>query len=168
MKKIVLISTLLLAVVAGFSQDNKSIVQLVNPQGVAAPRGYSQAAIIDLGNCTMVIMSGQVALDKDGNLAGKDDIGKQTEQVFTNIKNIVESAGGSMKDVIKLGYFTTDVSQLQNIRNARDKFIDIQHPPASTLVQVSRLFREDILIEIEATAIIAKSLKEKRDQKRRG
>lgn len=131
-------------------------VQLINPATVAAPRGYSHAAVIDLGNCKMVILSGQVALDPKGNLIGKDDIVKQTMQIFQNIRNIVEAAGGNMNHLVKLGYFTTDLSNLQAIRNIRDQFINTKTPPASTLVQVSKLFRDDLLIEIEATAIIPK------------
>ena len=156
MKKIVLIPALLITLV-GFSQTTASTIQFVNPSSVATPRGYSQAAVIDLGNCKMIIMSGQVAFDKQGNLVGKDDIGQQTERVFQNIKSIVEGSGGSMNDIVKLGYFLKDVTQIQTIRNVRDRFIDTKNPPASTLVEVSKLFRDDVLIEIEATAIVPKN-----------
>ena len=133
-----------------------SNVQFINPETVSTPRGYSHAAIIDLGNCKMVIMSGQVALDAKGNLVGANDIAKQTEQVFRNIKSVVEAAGGKLDHVVKLGYFTTDVSRIADIRSIRDQFITSKTKPASTLVQVNKLFREDILIEIEATAVIPK------------
>lgn len=123
---------------------------------MAAPKGYSHAAVTDLGTCNMVIISGQVALDSAGNLVGPGDIGKQAEEVFINIKKVITAPGGTMDDIVKLGYFVTDVSKIQVIRNARNKFINLQHPPASTLVQVSKLFREDVLIEVEATAIIPK------------
>jgi enamine deaminase RidA (YjgF/YER057c/UK114 family) len=135
----------------GFSQTT---VKLVNPPALATPKGYSHAAVIDLGTAKMVIMSGQVALDKQGNLVGKDDLEKQTEQVFRNIKSIVEANGGNMNNVIKLGYFITDVSKISIVRTVRDQFINTQQPPASTLVQVNKLFRDDVMIEIEATAVI--------------
>ena len=77
-------------------------------------------------------------------------------KVFQNIKNILEAAGGNMNHLVKLGYFTTDVSRIQDIRTIRDRFINTKNPPASTLVQVNKLFRDDVLIEIEATAIIPK------------
>jgi reactive intermediate/imine deaminase len=150
MKAIVFLPAMLLTI----TSIAQTKVEFVNPPSVSTPHGYSQAAVIDLGNCRMVIISGQVALDAKGNLVGKDDIEKQTEQVFTNIKNIVEGTGGAMDNIVKLGFFTTDVSKIQAVRNVRDKFINTQKPPASTLVQVSKLFRDDILIEIEATAII--------------
>lgn len=140
---------------SGWSQTD-SLVKLMNPSSVALPKGYSHAAIVDLGNCKMVILSGQVALDKQGNLVGKDDFDKQAEQVFENIRNILVAAGGSMNDIVKLGYYVMDVSRIQSLRAIRDRFVNVKNPPASTLVKVAGLFREDILIEIEATAIIPK------------
>ncbi|RWY51017.1 RidA family protein [Mucilaginibacter gilvus] len=144
---IVLFSTACLA-------QQKTTVELVNPATVVTPKGYSQLAVLDLGASKMLILSGQVALDKDGNLNGKGDIAKQIEQTFANIKAIIESQGGAMANVVKLNYYLLDVANIQTLRAIRDKFIDVNHPPASTLVQVSKLFREDILVEIEATAVI--------------
>jgi len=152
MKRLILFATLL-AAIPTFA-DAQAPVRFVNPSSLPTPHGYSQAAMIDLGHSTMVILSGQVALDARGNLVGKDDLEKQTDQVFQNIKNSLQELGGSMNDIVKLGYFTTDVSKIQAVRTVRDKYINTQTPPASTLVQVSKLFREDILIEIEATAVI--------------
>jgi enamine deaminase RidA (YjgF/YER057c/UK114 family) len=120
------------------------------------PKGYSQAVAIDMGKNTMLILSGQVALNKDGKLVGQGDLSQQVQQVFGNIKSIVESSGGTMDNVVKLNYYMLDVSQVQMLRGIRDKFINIGHPPASTLVQVSKLFRDDILIEIDATVVIPK------------
>jgi len=139
-----------------FSQTDTSLVKLYNPATVAAPRGYSHAALIDLGACKMLILSGQVAFDDQGNLVGAGDYEKQTGQIFNNIKHIVESAGGTMDNLVKLGVYMRDVSQIQKVRAARDRFINTKNPPASTLVEVSKLFRDDVLIEIEATAIIPK------------
>ncbi|MGG9963574.1 RidA family protein [Ferruginibacter sp. SUN106] len=155
MKKIMALPLLLL-VLQCFAQKDTSIIQFVNPSSVAAAKGYSQAAVIDLGNSKMIIISGQIALDSAGNLIGKADIAKQTEQVFLNIKNIVASQGGTMKNVVKIGIYMLDVSQVQAVREVRNKFINSENPPASTLVQVSKLVRDDLLIEIEATAIIPK------------
>lgn len=154
MKKGLIGFLFLFASLYGFSQQDTSLVKLINPSAVHSPKGYSHVAEINLGNCTMLIISGQVALDEKGNLVGKDDMAKQAEQVFKNIKNCVTNAGGTMDNIVKLSYFTLDVSQVQKVRDVRDKFINTAKPPASTLVQVSKLFREDILIEIEATAII--------------
>lgn len=154
MKSLILLSALL-GTLTTVAQSNAP-VRFVNPSTVSTPHGYSQAALIDLGHSTMVILSGQVALDAKGNLVGKDDLEKQTDQVFQNIKNSIQELGGSMNDIVKLGFFITDVSKIQAVRAVRDKYINTQTPPASTLVQVSKLFRDDILIEIEATAVIPK------------
>lgn len=137
-----------------FAQSNNSIVKLSNPPAVNSSKGYSQLAEVTLGTGKMLILSGQVALDVKGNLVGAGDIEKQTEQVFINIKNIVESAGGTMDNVIKLNYFMKDLNQIGTVRLVRDRYINTKIPPTSTLVEVSKLFREDVLIEIEATAII--------------
>ena len=150
MKPILLLATLFIAF-NGFSQTTTTFI---NPPGLAGPGGYSQAAVVNLGTAKMVIMSGQIALDKQGNLVGKDDLEKQTEQVFRNIKLLAEAAGGTMDNIVKLSYFITDASKVKMIRTVRDQFINTKTPPASTLVQVNRLFREDLLIEIEATAVI--------------
>lgn len=154
MKKLLLLPVLLLSLYTAAQKND--LVQLVNPSSVSTPKGYSHAAVIDLGTCKMIIIAGQVALDKAGNLVGPGNIGLQTDQVFRNIKSIVEELGGSMDNIVKLSFFTTDVTQLPAIREARDRYINTDARPASTLVQISRLFREDLLIEIEATAIIPK------------
>ncbi len=139
-----------------FNTFSQSTLKLVNPGSVATPKGYSHTAQIDLGNATMLLIAGQVPLDKEGNLVGKDDMTRQTEQVFTNIKNIIEEAGGNMNHLAKITIFIRDVNKIQMVRDVRDKFVNTKTPPVSTLVEVSRLYREDVLIEIEATAIIPK------------
>lgn len=136
-----------------FSQDT-SIVKFINPSNISAPKGYSHAAEIDLGTAKMLIISGQVAIDSKGNLIGKGDFNKQAEQVFQNIKSIVERAGGNMDNIVKLGFYVLDINQVPTLRLVRDKYVNIKTPPASTLVQVSKLFRDDVLLEVEATAII--------------
>lgn len=131
-------------------------VKFRNPEQLVTPKGYTHAVEIDLGNSKMVLISGEVALDKQGNLVGKDDLAKQSEQVFNNIKTVVEDAGGTMDNLVKIGIFLVDLSQLQTFVKVRDRFINAKQRPASTMVQVSRLYRDDLLVEIEATAIIPK------------
>jgi len=152
--KKLLLFPLLIIVKTALSQTDTSIINFINPPVLAAPHGYAQTAQIDLGNCKMIIISGQVAFDNKGTLVGNGDFEKQAEQVFLNLKNTVESAGGSMDDIVKLGIYVIDMSQIQTLRAVRDKFVNVKHPPASTLVQVNKLFRDDVLIEVEATAIV--------------
>lgn len=153
MKTILLIAFVHVTTIA-LSQSE--IVKFKVPSSVSAAKGYSHSAVIDLGTCQMIVLAGQVPIDKEGNLVGKGDLAKQTEQVFLNIKNILSESGATMNDLIKLGIYMTDVSQLQSLRTVRDRFVNTQKPPVSTLVQVSKLFRDDVMIEIEATAIVPK------------
>jgi 2-iminobutanoate/2-iminopropanoate deaminase len=143
---------LFLVLLAGncVAQKNASIVKFSNP----SPAGYSQSVEIDLGKVKLLTISGQVPLDNQGNLVGKGNLALQLEQTFQNIKTMVENAGGTMQDVVKLSYFLKDISQIQLVREVRNRFINVQNPPASTAVEVSGLFRDDILVEIEATAVV--------------
>jgi 2-iminobutanoate/2-iminopropanoate deaminase len=155
MKNLLAISLLLISL-NGLSQTDSSLIKFRNANSVMTLAGLSHAAIVDLGNCQMIVLSGQVPIDKNGNLVGKDNLSKQTEQVFLNIQNIISEFGGTMDNLIKIGIYMVDVSQVQIFREVRDKYVNLKKPPTSTLVEVSKLFRDDVLIEIEATAIIPK------------
>ena len=76
----------------------------------------------------------------------------QTRQVFENIRTALGEAGATFADVAKLTYYVLDASQVQVVRDVRDTFIDTGLPPASTLVEVRRLVREEFLIEVDAVA----------------
>ncbi len=155
MKKII-ISILLLSALTVSAQEKKKPVEIKNSPQLYTPKGYSHYVQIDLGNSTMLIISGMIAFDKNGQLVGKDDLARQTEQIFSNIKTIIEEAGGNMNDLVKLTIFMTDVSQVQIFRDVRNKFINNDNPPASTLVEVSKLAGKDLLLEVESTVIIPK------------
>ncbi len=74
--------------------------------------------------------------------------------MFENLKAAVEAAGGSFGDIIKLNSYFLDLSHLPEFREVRNKYINLRNPPASTAVQVPRLFRSEFLVEIEAVAIV--------------
>ncbi len=156
MRKSLIFLIIILTSIATTAQTNSTRVRLLNPSTVAKPTGYSHAAEIDLGTSKMLIISGQVALDAEGKLVGESDFTRQAEQVFINIKNIVENSGGTMNDVVKFTFYLRDVSNITKVRAVRDKYINVNNPPASTLVEVSDLFRDEFLLEIEATAVIPK------------
>ncbi len=92
--------------------------------------------------------------DKDGNLVGRGDFRAQVKQVFENLKARLEEGGASFKDVVKLNYYLTDASDLQALRDTRNSYINTENPPASTLVVVKQLVREEYLVEIEAVAVV--------------
>lgn len=125
-------------------------IQLINPPTLPAPPGYSQLAVLSGGD--LIVIAGQVALDIHGAVVGPGDFAVQTEQVFRNLLAALEAAGAGPRNLIKLTTFVTDLAQLATFRKVRDHFLHPTHQPASTLVQVSRLFRPEFLIEVEALA----------------
>ena len=125
--------------------------RFLSPEGLPAPAGYSH--VVDAPAGRIVYVSGQVPLDAHGELVGPGDFERQVRQVFENLTTALEAAEASWNDVVKLNYFLLDVGQIASVRAIRDEYVDTAQPPASTLVEVSRLFREDVLVEIEAVAI---------------
>ena len=105
----------------------------------------------------LVFVSGILARDSKGEIVGKGDMAAQIRQVFDNIKTALAAAGATMADIVKLNtYLVAEVSQddLPKMRAIRDRYLNKEKPPASTLVVVSRLARPGWLIEIEAIAAI--------------
>jgi enamine deaminase RidA (YjgF/YER057c/UK114 family) len=117
-----------------------------------APAGYSH--VVEVKGGRTLYIAGQIALDKDGNLVGRGDFGAQVKQVFENLKARLEEGGATFKDVVKLNYYLTDASDLQALRDTRNSYINTENPPASTLVVVKQLVREEYLVEIEAVAVV--------------
>jgi reactive intermediate/imine deaminase len=124
---------------------------VINPPALAAPSGYSYA-IKKAG--TPVYVSGQVALDGQGKLVGENDAAAQTEQVFQNLKAVVEAAGGTLDDVVKLTIFVTDPSYRPAVAAARLKYFKEGQYPASTYLVVSALAVPQLLVEVEAIAVV--------------
>ncbi len=127
------------------------LTHLPTPDGVAPGNGYSHVVT---GTGRLVVIAGQVALDEHGEIVGADDITAQARQVFENLGRCLAAAGTSFADVVKLGFFVTDITDLPAIRPVRDQFIDSGNPPASTAVQIGALFRPELKLEIEALAVI--------------
>jgi reactive intermediate/imine deaminase len=127
-------------------------VQLLTPDTMPKSVGYSQVAVVTGG--TIVFVAGQVALDKSGNVVGKEDFHAQVQQVFENLKAAIEASGGTFNDVVKLNSYLLDLSHLPEFREVRDRYINVKNPPASTAVQVPKLFRPEFLVEIEAVAVV--------------
>jgi len=116
-----------------------------------APAGYSH--VVEVRGGRTLYIAGQLALDKDGKLVGPGDFRAQVKQVFENLKARLEEGGATFKDVVKLNYYLTDASDLQALRDTRKSYINTENPPASTLVVVKQLVREEYLIEVEAIAV---------------
>ena len=98
-------------------------------------------------------ISGHTAQGADGETVGVGDIKAQTRQVLENIQAALDVAGGRMPDIVKVLVFVTDMSTLMDVHEVRAEFFERPYP-ASSLVQVPGLVRDDFLIEIEAVAVI--------------
>ena len=111
--------------------------------------GYSRA--VKVGN--IVEVTGTVASGEDGKVVGKDDPYAQTKYIYEKIEAVLIRAGATMKDVVRVRMFVTDISRWQEYGKAHSEFFrDIK--PCNTMVEISALIEQDYLIEIEATAII--------------
>src|SRR5262245_55750890 len=126
-------------------------VRLINPAALPVVAGYSQAATVHSGD--LVFVAGQVALDAAGNIVGVGNFAAQATQVFENLIAALAAADSSLAHLVKLTTFVTDMTHVPAFRSVRDRFLDPAHLPASTLVEVSQLFRPEFLIEIEAVAV---------------
>ena len=111
--------------------------------------GYSRA--VKVGNTIEV--TGTVAAGENGIVVGKGDPYIQTKYIYQKIEKVLQQAGATMKDVVRVRMFVTDISQWQEYGKAHSEFFkDIK--PCNTMVEVSALIEPDYMIEIEATAII--------------
>ena len=125
--------------------------QIINPSSMPAPAGYSYAV---KKSGAPVFISGQVGLDGAGKLVGEGDAAAQTEQVFRNLRTVVEACGGTMDDIVKITIFVTDAAYRPAVAAARQKHFREGAYPASTYLVVSGLAVPQLLVEIEAVAMI--------------
>jgi enamine deaminase RidA (YjgF/YER057c/UK114 family) len=128
-------------------------VTRINPLELGAPPGYSHVVEVSTGR--IIFIAGQTALDRDGKLVGENDFAAQANQVFRNLAIALEASRCTAANLVKLTVFLTDMSNLASYREARNRFfasVTPQAAPAVTLVEVSKLYGADFLIEIEAIA----------------
>ena len=111
--------------------------------------GYSRA--VRLGE--FVYVSGTTATDKEGNIIGGDNPYLQTIQIIKNIEIALQGVDACMKDVVRTRIFVTDINNWKYVGQAHSEYFK-QIRPATTLVEVSRLINPEILVEIEADAMV--------------
>jgi enamine deaminase RidA (YjgF/YER057c/UK114 family) len=129
------------------------VANFVNPDTMHRPTGYTHVVEVTAGR--PVYISGQVAFDRTGTLVGPGDVRAQARQVFENLAAALQSVGASFEQVVKLTFYLADATQLPAVREVRDQYVNTARPPASTAVEVRRLVLDDLLIEVEAVAIVA-------------
>jgi enamine deaminase RidA (YjgF/YER057c/UK114 family) len=124
----------------------------IQPKTLNDPRPrYSHAILNQDGK--LLFIAGQTASDKDGNVVGKADIKAQTEQVFANLKAVLEAAGGTIDDLVMTTTYIVDREYREGYNEVRQGIYK-KDPPTSTLVIVKGLAHPDYLIEIAGIAVI--------------
>ena len=114
--------------------------------------GYSRA--VRVGN--VVYVSGTTATGSDGDFVGVGDAKAQTEQTLRNIQRALESLGAKLEDVVKTRIYVTDIEKWQEIGTAHGQvFKNVR--PVTTMIEVKRLINPEMLVEIEAEAVLNES-----------
>ena len=113
-------------------------------------RGYSHVAKVG----KTLYIAGQVAWDVQRKLVGKGDFEAQARQAYTNLKNILQEAGGGLKNIVKMTTILTDYGNVERVRKVRNEFFGDIMPP-NTLMIIESLASPDFLREVEAIAGLA-------------
>ncbi|MEX0957737.1 MAG: RidA family protein [Burkholderiales bacterium] len=144
----------ILSMLAGFASEAHADAWLdfLNPDGLFKPSTFTQV-VITKGERTVYI-SGQTARDADSRVVGVGDVRAQTAKVFDNMRTAVEAAGGSMADIAKITTYIVDLKPDDRIWIGEMVKRHFPRPPAHTLVGISALAAPELLVEIEAIAIL--------------
>lgn len=130
-------------------------MEYINPNSVSQPKGFTHTIKIkDVKN--LLIISGQVAKNSQGEIVGKNDLSKQLLQVFKNLEANLKTAGASFKDVVKMNIYTVDMPTFRKALTENWNDLPMAHlnkPPCQTWIEVKGLARPTYLIEIDAIAI---------------
>jgi enamine deaminase RidA (YjgF/YER057c/UK114 family) len=146
-----------------FACENKSnvtkgetsmIKEFINPDDMVKPRGYSHAVSVS-GNYKTVYIGGQNAIDRNGNLVGKNSLKDQTEQILINIEKILKQANAKTEDVIKMNiYILSGQNPVEGFQVFQKRWGMTKDLPIVTAVFVAGLGNPDWLVEIEAIAVV--------------
>jgi enamine deaminase RidA (YjgF/YER057c/UK114 family) len=128
-------------------------IEFASPSTLSTPAGYSHVVSLPASG-RLVWTSGQVPIAADGTMAPAGDWEAQARLTFQNVGRALAAGGATWGDVVKLTIFVVDLAGLPTIRTVRDEFVDVEHPPTSSLVQVAALLHPDVLIEVEAVACV--------------
>jgi enamine deaminase RidA (YjgF/YER057c/UK114 family) len=127
----------------------KPLKRFLNPIGKTKPPGYTQVVISGPGR--MIFISGQGGAAPDGSLP--EDFPSQAKNTFENIGRCLAAAGARFDDIVKINYYVTDMDHTAELRRVRAQYLNMQNPPASTLVQTG--LGKGLLLEVEAIAVTA-------------
>jgi len=124
----------------------------VNPWTWQDRRGFTQAWRVE-APAAILFVSGQVPLDDDGDLVAPGDFDGQARRTFENLGRVLDEAGGTFGDIVKLTVYLTDMARLPDYGRIKAEYIR-GRPPASTAVGVTALAIPGLMIEVEATAVL--------------
>ena len=124
-----------------------------SPKLPAPMRGGAFSAGVEAPAGRTVYVSGQVAMNAEGAVVGEGDAKAQTEKVLENVATVLEEAGGSFDDIVKVTVFITDMAHYDEIHEVRRRHFGEPYP-ASSMVEVSALIDPRLLVEVEAIAVI--------------
>jgi 2-iminobutanoate/2-iminopropanoate deaminase len=126
----------------------------MNPDTVAAPIGsYSQSVRVETADATWIYVSGQIAVGLDDELVAPNDLPAQTQQVYENLRAVLDAHGATFGDVVKIQTYFTTLDGLAESREIRARYLPAE-PPASTAVQVVALVVPDAVIEVDVVAVV--------------
>jgi enamine deaminase RidA (YjgF/YER057c/UK114 family) len=128
---------------------------VVNPSSFAKPSGYANGVLTDGGR--LLFLAGQTGMDATGAIAHPGDVVAQFRQALANLKTVVEEAGGTTTDIVKLTIFVTDKAAYRlNLRPIGEVYRSVfgRYYPAVTLVEVKSLFDDAAMVEIEGMAVL--------------
>lgn len=123
-----------------------------SPEFAERMGAYSHGYKVEIGDAVLIFTTGQIAMDKEGNVLYPDDPVKQAEFVFESLQKILNQAGASLDDVVKAAIFVTDMDDFAQISKVRNKYFKTSEP-VSTLVEVKKLVKEGCRVEIEVIAV---------------
>ncbi len=131
--------------------------RLINPTALPAPRGYNHGILVS-GGGPLLFLAGQDASDGEGRIVAPGDLVGQLEQVLRNLRAVVEEAGGTLQDIVKLNVYVRDrdayVARLKPLGQVFRAYFGTYYP-AMALFEVARLFQDAALIELEGIAVLS-------------
>ena len=124
---------------------------LTSPSIARAPSRAASGIV--LGEGRIVLVSGQVAWDANGEVVGVGDVERQTRQAFKNLRDVLALGGATLSDVVKYNFYLTDLGSRQSVLAVRREVLGETQPPSTTVI-VSSLVEPELLIEIDAIVVM--------------
>ncbi len=142
-----------------YKKDKHMEKTIINPPSLARPSGFNHGIAATSGR--LLFLAGQTASDKEGRIVAPGDIVAQYTQVLRNLQTVVETAGGTMQDIVKITIFVIDRddyrANLPALGKAHRTFFGSYYP-ATALLEISRFFQDEALIEIEGLAVLNENM----------